>query len=51
MWPAMMKWMRRIAAIVAVTLLVLVGCVAAGLVSLRLAAHFRETEVAASGAH
>jgi pimeloyl-ACP methyl ester carboxylesterase len=50
MWPAMMKWMRRIAAIVAVTLLVLVGCVAAGLVSLRLAAHFRETEVAALAA-
>ena len=37
---------RRLATILAITLLVLVGCVVVGLGSLRLVAHFRETEAA-----
>jgi pimeloyl-ACP methyl ester carboxylesterase len=50
MWPAMTRWVRRIAVVVAVTFFVLVGCVVVGLGSLRLAAHFRETEAASAAA-
>jgi pimeloyl-ACP methyl ester carboxylesterase len=45
-----MRWARRIAVFVVVILAVVVGCVAAGLGSLRLAAHFRETETASTAA-
>jgi pimeloyl-ACP methyl ester carboxylesterase len=44
----MMKWMSRIAVALAAAFLLLVGCVIVGLGSLRLAAHFRETEVASA---
>ena len=46
----MMRWIRRVAVILVVALLVLVGCVVAGLGALRLAAHFRETELASAAA-
>jgi pimeloyl-ACP methyl ester carboxylesterase len=46
----MIRWIRRIAVILPVAFFVLVGCVVAGLASLRLAAHFRETEVASAAA-
>lgn len=46
----MIRWIRRVAIILVVAFLVLVGCVVVGLGSLRLAAHFRETEVASAAA-
>jgi pimeloyl-ACP methyl ester carboxylesterase len=49
-WPPMMRWTRRIAIAATVILLVLVGCVALGVGSLRLAAHLRETEAASATA-
>lgn len=50
MRPAMTRWIRRIAAILSATLAVLVVCVVIGLGALRLAAHFRETEIASAAA-
>ena len=46
----MIRWIRRIAIALTVTVLVVVGCVVVGLGALRLAAHLRETEAASAAA-
>ncbi len=45
-----MRWVRRLARFLALAVVVVLGCVVVALGALRLASHFRETEVAAAAA-